>query len=169
MSFTVLEAEPSLNKYLYYFVSYLYFCCSKRFHKSHIAASFQVKLKENHQQIYINQWNCLAKSESFLYQSINFRECKDNQILLPCGFCYRDAQVIFSTSTELIKSVSPPSGGLPLRSSTHHHGIFWYSSLSSYQRLSGWWRNRRGLRWEGGGHEVNKRALGREHREAWDY
>ena len=83
MSFTVLEAEPSLNKYLYYFVSYLYFCCSKRFHNSHIAASFQVILKENRLQIYIKQWNCLVKSELFLYKSINFRECKDNQLSLP--------------------------------------------------------------------------------------
>ena len=109
MSFTVLETEPSSNKFLYYFVSYLYHCCSKRFHNSHIAASFQVILKENCQQIYINQWNCLVKSESFLYKSINFRECKDYQLSLPCGFCYLDAQVIFSTTTEASPSDPPPS------------------------------------------------------------
>ena len=138
MSFTVLEAEPSLNKYLYYFVSYLYHCCSKRFHNSHIAASFQVILKENRQQININQWNCLVISELFLYKLINFRECKDYQLSLPCGFCYRDAQVIFSTSSEESPSDPPPS-------TASSNTVL--CSLSAYQRLSGWWTSRRGGGW----------------------
>ena len=103
MSFTVLEAEPSLNKYLYYFVSYLYHCCSKRFHNSHIAASFQVILKENRQQIYIKQWNCLVKSEAFLYKSINFRNVKT--INNSC----RSSQETFSTFTEASPSDPPPT------------------------------------------------------------